>query len=108
MNRSQTTGHRFGAHRVIAPPGALPPGGLPGLGGGMEIQAIAAVFIGGVAWGGGAGSVVGAFLGVALVTVLGNGLDLAAVSSDFQTMITGFLVVLAVGLNARRRKVTGA
>jgi ribose transport system permease protein len=82
--------------------------GLPGLGGGMEIQAIAAVFIGGVAWGGGAGSVIGAFLGVALVTVLGNGLDLAAVSSDFQTMITGFLVVLAVGLNARRRKVSGA
>lgn len=82
--------------------------GLPGLGGGMEIQAIAAVFIGGVAWGGGAGSVVGAFLGVALVTVLGNGLDLAAVSSDFQTMITGFLVVLAVGLNARRRRVSGA
>jgi ribose/xylose/arabinose/galactoside ABC-type transport system permease subunit len=81
--------------------------GLPGLGGGIEIQAIAAVFIGGVAWGGGAGSVWGAFLGVALVTVLGNGLDLAAVSSDFQTMITGFLVILAVGLNARRKKVGG-
>ena len=82
--------------------------GLPGLGGGIEIQAIAAVFIGGVAWGGGAGSVWGAFLGVVLVTVLGNGLDLAAVSSDFQTMITGFLVILAVGLNARRRAVSGA
>lgn len=81
--------------------------GLPGLGGGIEIQAIAAVFIGGVAWGGGAGSVVGAFLGVALVTVLGNGLDLAAVSSDVQTMVTGFLVVLAVGLNARRKRVSG-
>jgi ribose/xylose/arabinose/galactoside ABC-type transport system permease subunit len=81
--------------------------GLPGLGGGIEIQAIAAVFIGGVAWGGGAGSVVGAVIGVALVTVLGNGLDLAAVSSDLQTMITGALVVLAVGLNARRKKLSG-
>lgn len=81
--------------------------GLPGLGGGLEIQAIAAVFIGGVAWGGGAGSVFGAALGVVLVTVLGNGLDLAAVSSDVQTMITGFIVVLAVGLNARRRNVSG-
>ena len=81
--------------------------GLPGLGGGLEIQAIAAVFIGGVAWGGGAGSVIGAALGVALVTVLGNGLDLAAVSSDVQTMITGFLVVLAVGINARRRSASG-
>jgi ribose transport system permease protein len=81
--------------------------GLPGLGGGLEIQAIAAVFIGGVAWGGGAGSVIGAVLGVALITILGNGLDLAAVSSDVQTMITGFLVVLAVGINARRRTVSG-
>lgn len=81
--------------------------GLPGLGGGLEIQAIAAVFIGGVAWGGGAGSVIGAVLGVALVTILGNGLDLAAVSSDVQTMITGFLVVLAVGINARRRSASG-
>jgi len=81
--------------------------GLPGLGGGIEIQAIAAVFIGGVAWGGGAGSVWGAVLGVALVTVLGNGLDLAAVSSDIQTMVTGALVVLAVGINARRRRIKG-
>lgn len=81
--------------------------GLPGLGGGLEIQAIAAVFIGGVAWGGGAGSVIGAALGVVLVTVLGNGLDLAAVSSDIQIMITGFLVVLAVGINARRRSASG-
>jgi ribose/xylose/arabinose/galactoside ABC-type transport system permease subunit len=81
--------------------------GLPGLGGGIEIQAIAAVFIGGVAWGGGAGSVWGAFLGVALVTVLANGLDLAAVSSDLQIMITGFLILLAVGINARRRRVAG-
>jgi ribose/xylose/arabinose/galactoside ABC-type transport system permease subunit len=78
--------------------------GNPTLGAGFEIQAIAAVFIGGIAWGGGAGSVFGAFLGVALVTVLGNGLDLAAVSSDLQTMITGVLVVLAVALNARRKK----
>lgn len=81
--------------------------GLPGLGGGLEIQAIAAVFIGGVAWGGGAGSVIGAVLGVALVTVLANGLDLAAVSSDVQTMITGFLIILAVGINARRRSARG-
>jgi ribose/xylose/arabinose/galactoside ABC-type transport system permease subunit len=78
------------------------------LGTGFEIQAIAAVFIGGIAWGGGAGSVIGAVLGVALVTVVGNGLDLAAVSSDIQTVITGILVVLAVALNARRRQARGA
>lgn len=75
------------------------------LGNGLEITSIAAVFIGGIAWGGGAGSVVGAILGVSLVTVLGNGLDLATVSSDVQTMITGGLVILAVALNARRKAV---
>lgn len=78
------------------------------LGTGFEIQSIAAVFIGGIAWGGGAGSVIGALLGVVLVTVLGNGLDLAAVSSDIQTMLTGGLVVLAVALNARRKAARGA
>jgi ribose transport system permease protein len=78
------------------------------LGTGFEIQAIAAVFIGGIAWGGGAGSLIGALLGVALVTILANGLDIAAVSSDVQTMITGGLVILAVALNARRRAMRGS
>jgi ribose transport system permease protein len=82
--------------------------GNPTLGVGFEIQAIAAVFIGGIAWGGGAGSVFGALLGVTLVTVLGNGLNLAAVSSDIQTMITGALVIVAVALNARRAKARSA
>jgi ribose transport system permease protein len=76
--------------------------GLPDLGSGLEISVIAAVFIGGVAWGGGAGSLIGAILGVALISVLSNGLDLAAVSSNIQTMVTGGLILLAVGLNNLR------
>ena len=51
--------------------------GSADLGSGLEITTIAAVFIGGVAWGGGAGSVIGVVLGVLLLTVLSNGLDLA-------------------------------
>lgn len=78
--------------------------GLPDLGNGLEITAIAAVFIGGVAWGGGAGSVIGAVLGVALLSVLSNGLDLNAVNSNIQTMINGALILLAVGLNNLRRQ----
>ena len=80
--------------------------GLPDLGGGMEIATIAAVFIGGVAWGGGAGSVVGAILGVALISILSNGLNLAAVSSNVQTMVTGGLILVAVILNNLRAGVS--
>ncbi|MGD9734696.1 MAG: ABC transporter permease [Solirubrobacterales bacterium] len=76
--------------------------GLPDLGNGLEITAIAAVFIGGVAWGGGAGSVIGAVLGVALLSVLSNGLDLNAVNSNIQTMVIGALILLAVGVNNLR------
>lgn len=78
--------------------------GLPDLGNGLEIAVIAAVFIGGVAWGGGAGSVLGAVLGVLLLSTLSNGLDLNAVSSNVQTMINGALILLAVGLNNLRRR----
>lgn len=78
--------------------------GLPDLGNGLEITAIAAVFIGGVAWGGGAGSVIGAVLGVALLSVLSNGLDLNAVSSNVQTMVIGALILLAVAVNNLRRR----
>jgi len=78
--------------------------GLPDLGNGLEITAIAAVFIGGVAWGGGAGSVIGAVLGVGLLSVLSNGLDLNAVNSNIQTMVNGALILLAVGLNNLRRR----
>ena len=82
--------------------------GLPDLGNGLEITTIAAVFIGGVAWGGGAGSVIGAVLGVLLLSVLSNGLDLNAVSSNVQTMINGALILLAVGLNNLRRRARAA
>jgi ribose transport system permease protein len=78
--------------------------GLPDLGTGLEITTIAAVFIGGVAWGGGAGSVIGAVLGVALLSVLSNGLDLNAVNSNIQTMVIGALILLAVGVNNLRRR----
>jgi ribose transport system permease protein len=78
--------------------------GLPDLGSGLEITTIAAVFIGGVAWGGGAGSVIGAVLGVALLAILSNGLDLNAVDSNIQVMINGGLILVAVGLNNLRRR----
>lgn len=81
--------------------------GLPDLGSGLEITTVAAVFIGGVAWGGGRGTVVGAALGVLLIAVLGNGLDLLSVQSNVQTVITGVLMALAVALDQLRRRIRG-
>jgi ribose/xylose/arabinose/galactoside ABC-type transport system permease subunit len=80
--------------------------GLPDLGAGIEITTIAAVFIGGVAWGGGRGSVVGALLGVLLIGVIGDGLDLKGVNSHVQVIITGVLMAVAVALTAMRRGAT--
>ena len=77
--------------------------GLPDLGSGLEITAIAAVFIGGIAWGGGRGTALGAMLGVLLIAMLGNGLDLLAVQTNVQTVVTGLLMAAAVGLGQIRR-----
>lgn len=71
--------------------------GEPNLGTNMELDAIASVFIGGVAWGGGEGSLIGVILGVTLYSVLSNGLNLLAVPSYIQSMIIGATIILAVG-----------
>lgn len=78
--------------------------GLPDLGSGMEITTIAAIFIGGVAWGGGRGSMVGVVLGVLLIGVINNGLDLNSVNSHVQTIVTGVLMALAVGISVLRKR----
>ena len=81
--------------------------GLPDLGGGIEITTIAAVFIGGVAWGAGRGPITGAPLGVLLIGVIGNGLDLKGVNSHVQVIITGVLMAVAVAVTALRRGSVG-
>lgn len=78
--------------------------GLPDLGAGIEITTIAAVFIGGVAWGGGRGTMMGALLGVLLIGVIGNGLDLNSVNSNLQIIVTGLLMAAAVGLGMLRNR----
>src|SRR5699024_4925559 len=78
--------------------------GLPDLASGIGITTIAAVFIGGGAWGGGRGTMFGTFLGVLLIGIIGNGLDLNSVSSHLQTILTGVLMAVAVGLGAMRKR----
>lgn len=74
-------------------------GAAPLAGVGYELQAIAAVVIGGTSLFGGIGTIRGTVLGVLLVSVAMNGLNLLNVSSYYQQGIQGLILVLAVLLN---------
>ncbi|GAB3052909.1 ABC transporter permease [Sediminivirga luteola] len=66
---------------------------------GLEFDVIAAVVIGGTALAGGRGSLLGTFLGVVFITVIGNGLVLLGVDSFLQDVIRGVIIVGAVLIN---------
>lgn len=65
-------------------------------GDGFELIAIAAACIGGASLAGGRGSIVGAVIGSLILSVLSNGLTLLRVSSYYQTIFTGVIIVLAI------------
>lgn len=69
---------------------------LPGSGAGMELDAIAAVVVGGTSLAGGVGSILGTFIGVYIMTVLQTGLPFINLQPHYQTFITGIVVILAV------------
>lgn len=78
--------------------------GQPNLGQLMELDAIAAAVIGGMALTGGRGRIGGVFLGVAVLTMLQNGLNLTNVSSFVQQMATGVVIVAAVVADSVRQR----
>jgi rhamnose transport system permease protein len=73
---------------------------------GLELDVIAAVVLGGTSIYGGTGSIPGTVLGVLIIAVLRNGLQLAGVSTIWQLFLLGVLLIVAVFLNEllRRRK----
>jgi ribose/xylose/arabinose/galactoside ABC-type transport system permease subunit len=71
---------------------------------GWELDAIAAVVIGGASLSGGSGSVLGVLIGACIMGVIKNGLVLMRVSSYWQTAIIGVIIVLAVVLDRAKRR----
>ncbi len=76
----------------------------PNAGAGFELQAIAAVVIGGTSLLGGRGSVARSFLGVVLIAVLSNGLAQVGAQEPVKRLVTGAVIVVAVVLDYYRRR----
>ena len=73
---------------------------------GFELNAIAAVVIGGTSMAGGKGSLLGTFLGAAIIGVLNNGLLLVGMGDFARQIVTGLIIVLAVILDTYRGKLS--
>lgn len=76
----------------------------PSIGVGFELNAIAAVIIGGTSLSGGRGSVFGTFFGAIIIGVLANGLILLGIGDYIRTMITGLVIIMAVILDTYRER----
>jgi putative multiple sugar transport system permease protein len=68
----------------------------PNAGDGMELDVIAACFIGGASASGGVGKVIGAVVGAFLIGVLNNGMSIMGVGIDWQKVVKGVVLLLAV------------
>jgi ribose transport system permease protein len=76
----------------------------PLAGDGYDLQAIAAVVIGGTSVSGGEGSVVGTFIGVLLMAVISNAFNLLGVQVYSQKLITGLIILIVVGVDSYSKK----
>lgn len=72
----------------------------PLAGTGYELDAIAAVVIGGTSLMGGRGGVSGTVAGIAIIAIMNNGLDLLNVDPNYQLIIKGLIILFAVSLDA--------
>ncbi len=78
-------------------------GALPTAGELFELDAIAAVVIGGTSLQGGSGTIQGSVLGAFLIGTLNNGMSLMAIPEFYQKVIKGVIIVLAVWLDTRQK-----
>lgn len=76
--------------------------GAPAGGEGYELDAITAVVVGGASLSGGRGTVIGSVVGMLIIGTLANGLDLLDVSSYYQQIVKGIIILLAVLADSKR------
>jgi ribose transport system permease protein len=76
----------------------------PALGQGYELDAIAAVVIGGTSLSGGTGTITGTMIGAFIMSVLVNGLRVMSVAQEWQIVVTGVIIIAAVYLDMLRRR----
>lgn len=75
----------------------------PTAGNGQEMDCVAAVYLGGLAVGGGKGSILGTFIGVLVIAVLLNGMTLLSVNAYFQMLFKGLVLLIAVYIDQVRQ-----
>jgi ribose transport system permease protein len=74
---------------------------------GFELQVIGAVLLGGASLAGGQGTLIGTLLAVLLLGTLNNGIVLLGINSSWQVAVNGLVILIAVLLDARRRRALG-
>jgi ribose transport system permease protein len=73
----------------------------------LTLQAVGAVLIGGTSLFGGTGTLAGTLVGALVLTVVLNGMNLLAISANWQPLITGVIVIASVAADALSRRRSG-
>lgn len=76
--------------------------GQPSAGDGYEMDAIAACVLGGVSMSGGVGNVSGTVIGAIVIGIISNGLNLMGVSSFWQLVVKGIIILVAVIIDSQK------
>jgi ribose transport system permease protein len=78
----------------------------PSIGQGYELDAIAAVVIGGTSLSGGRGTMLGTMIGALIISVVANGLRILSVPQEWQIVVTGTIIIVAVYTDILRHRAT--